>query len=145
MVTKKPNAKVDRIFDELSGKAAPVIIRREKDFERFNLRKFRAEALVKQNYKCRYCRDLMTSETVTAEHKKPKYIGGRTEANNIAASCYPCNNAKQTMTDGEFMREVKQPRRTAHINIWRAHIRRKLNLATERACRNILRAVGMPT
>lgn len=64
---------------------------------------YRDEALVGQDMCCRYCRDALTYRTSTVEHRIPRSRHGDSRRKNIAATCQPCNTAKGSMTDSEFM------------------------------------------
>jgi 5-methylcytosine-specific restriction endonuclease McrA len=98
---------------------------------------FRADALTEQGGACCYCYEPLTSKTVTADHVRPRIKGGVTERKNIKASCRACNMAKSAMTPTGFVAAIKYPKPGDSIHIWFAHYRRRIFLATARACERI--------
>jgi hypothetical protein len=106
------------------------------------LRRGKTAALEAQSGCCKYCFEPLTVRLATAEHRVPKSKGGSNLAHNIDAACADCNLAKATMTAGAFLKAVKQPEGHG-FHIWRAWMRRRLWLATHRACRNIGYAAGL--
>ena len=60
-----------------------------------------------QNWKCCFCGCYMTEiagkkNSVTVEHVVPKSMGGTDDVENLAASCYRCNNNRGTKDANEF-------------------------------------------
>ena len=60
-----------------------------------------------QNWKCCFCGCYMTEihskkNSVTVEHVIPKSMGGTDDVENLAASCYRCNNNRGTKDANEF-------------------------------------------
>lgn len=51
-------------------------------------------ALMRDQYRCHYCRCPLTLETVTLDHKRPRSAGGNSTTGNLVAACKPCNTAK---------------------------------------------------
>jgi 5-methylcytosine-specific restriction endonuclease McrA len=52
---------------------------------------------------CVYCGKSLTLKTATFDHVKPLSAGGYDRNSNGAIACESCNNAKGSMTKGEFM------------------------------------------
>lgn len=107
------------------------------------LRRFKAEALTEQGGCCRYCFAPLTIRTATADHVKAKSKGGTNARKNIIAACADCNFAKASLNVLSFTRQIKQPRPGSSFAIWMAWSRRRVWLATHRACRNIRYAAGL--
>jgi 5-methylcytosine-specific restriction endonuclease McrA len=51
---------------------------------------------------CAYCKSALTRSNTSFDHALPLSRGGDTAPANLRLACKPCNNAKGTMTDGEF-------------------------------------------
>jgi hypothetical protein len=62
--------------------------------------KVRSEVLARANYHCEYCRTYsrLTGMPLVMEHIHPKTAGGKDESENLAASCYRCNEFKGAKT-----------------------------------------------
>lgn len=53
---------------------------------------------------CKYCgKQIIGKEVVTVDHKTPVCRGGETVEENLAISCYPCNQEKDDMTIEEYI------------------------------------------
>jgi HNH endonuclease len=100
------------------------------------VRMFKQEALARQNGKCAYCREPVTFGAAVADHIRPKSKGGLDRADNIAAACEPCDETKADLSFEEFKARVKSPWGD-HQGFLEAWSRRRIWLATERACRRI--------
>lgn len=52
--------------------------------------------------RCEYCRypQIISGDILHLEHIIPKYLGGKTELENLALSCSHCNQRKGTKVDG---------------------------------------------
>lgn len=60
--------------------------------------------------KCMYCSCLLTKNSFTIDHVKPKSKGGKTNWENIVACCKPCNDKKGGKTCEEVkMFPIKKP------------------------------------
>lgn len=103
----------------------------------------REDALREQRGRCRYCFEPLAYRTATAEHRKPRSAGGGNGRDNIAASCQPCNSLKGSLGERAFVRDIKAPPTGSPVRLWLAWSRRRVNLATMRACRGILRSAGL--
>lgn len=116
--------------------------RRERNRDAKWTRMFRVEAWIEQRGKCGYCHEPITRAAATADHRHPIIRGGSTTRHNIKAACDPCNKAKGNMTEGEFLKAIKNPQPGSSIHIWLAWSRRRIWLATERVCKRIERMVS---
>jgi 5-methylcytosine-specific restriction endonuclease McrA len=103
---------------------------------------YRTEALAEQGNGCAYCFAPLTAKCATADHKKARSKGGTTEKENIKAACAPCNTAKGSNSEAAFKRRIKNPEPGDSILIWLAWSRRRIWLATRRACKRIAESVG---
>ncbi len=104
----------------------------------------RQDALKEQHGRCLYCHDPLRVTTATAEHRKARSKGGSDRADNIGASCQPCNSLKGSMGEKAFVKLIKSPPPGSSLPVLLAWSRRRINVATLRACRNIARAAGLP-
>lgn len=106
---------------------------------------YRREALADQNGRCAYCCEPLRPGEATADHKVPHIKGGPVSRKNIAAACYACNQAKGSLSTGEFMNLIRGREAPRGASIWmlRAWMRRRLALRTDRSCRRILKSVGV--
>ena len=98
----------------------------------------RSMALADQEGRCGYCKTRLSQDTVTADHIIPRSRGGSNRRVNIVASCRACNAAKGDMSLQKFLKAVKACDGGFAIKL--AWVRRSINLATDRAVRNIERA-----
>lgn len=48
----------------------------------------------RKHWPCRYCGALLTVETATVDHIKPKALGGKNRPKNFALACLRCNQKK---------------------------------------------------
>ena len=64
--------------------------------------KLRLDLLNSCGWRCVYCRCLLTMETLTVDHIKPKAQGGNGDRANLAPACFDCNRAKQDRTPAEW-------------------------------------------
>lgn len=54
-------------------------------------------------WKCRYCRVLLTADTITQDHQIPLIRGGSNWPANLVPCCKTCNSKKRTKTAKEFL------------------------------------------
>lgn len=101
------------------------------------VRVYRADAVTQQAGRCAYCRSGLTMRDATADHVHARHNGGQTSRGNIKAACAPCNLTKKAMSEKAFMAKIKSPGPADSIYVWLAWSRRRIALATERACRRI--------
>lgn len=57
-----------------------------------------------QGWACHYCGRPLSLEEAVVDHKLAVGRGGRTEPDNLVASCRVCNRAKGDRPYGEFVR-----------------------------------------
>lgn len=115
----------------------------QRKFESHVLSAHKREALAEQGGVCRYCLAPLTHRTATADHKLARSRGGTNERRNIVAACEPCNKAKGSMAVLSFTKCIKNPL-GASLAIHLAWSRRRVWLATYRACRGISYSAGLP-
>jgi len=116
--------------------------RKTKMIEADIVRRSRLEAWEKQARCCKYCFEPLTFAKSTAEHRVPKSKGGTNMRANIDAACAPCNRAKGSTSAKAFLAMLRHPEGVP-FNVLMAWSRRRIWLATHRACRNIRRSVGL--
>lgn len=102
----------------------------------------RETARARQDSKCLYCRDRLTAETATREHRVPRSLGGSDRQENIGASCQCCNLTKGSTPEGKFKNIIKHPQHGDSVHVWLAWSRRRINLAVERSEKRIGAAMG---
>ena len=66
------------------------------------LLRLRLDLLDQTGGRCAYCRCVLTVETVTVDHIKPKAQRGNGDRANLAPACFDCNRAKQDRTPEEW-------------------------------------------
>lgn len=108
------------------------------------LRNHRREAWEEQGRCCKYCFAPLEFKQTTADHKVPRSKGGMNLRENIICACAPCNMAKGSWNILSFTKAIKSPPPGAPIQIHLAAARRRIWLATHRACRRINYSVGLP-
>lgn len=106
------------------------------------LRTYKAEALAEQAGCCKYCFAPLDKVAATADHITPRSKGGTSMRKNIVACCVECNLAKGSWNVLSFNRAIRNPEGHS-FKIWRAWSRRRIWLATHRACRRIRYSVGL--
>jgi 5-methylcytosine-specific restriction endonuclease McrA len=104
------------------------------------VRVYRTEALTEQSGRCAYCHAPITVRAATADHFVARHNGGTTTKENIKATCQDCNKLKGHKAASAFLNAIKHPEPGDRIEIWLAWSRRRIFLATERACSRIERA-----
>ena len=119
-------------------------MRPAKRLERQYITAGRADAARRQADCCKYCFEPFNVSAATADHRQARNKGGSNLSHNIDAVCASCNLLKGSMTPGAFAKIIKRPPPGSELGLLMAWSRRRLWLATHRACRNILRAVGRP-
>lgn len=85
----------------------PVIVKREGkpdevlpkpkaelDSRRFASKLLRAEVLLRDNYRCRYCGVYTPDDLANIDHVIPWKHGGRTRIDNLVTCCVECNKRK---------------------------------------------------
>ena len=64
--------------------------------------------------RCRYCGD---SSPLERDHRQPMSRGGHNQISNIVPACLPCNRAKSTDTEDEYLKKLRR--------MWGRRVRRK--------------------
>lgn len=84
----------------------------------------RRQVVEEANYRCEYCKTSarLTGMPLVMEHIFPRSLGGSSDRNNLAASCYRCNEFKGARTEAldpetNQLTELFNPR----IHDWQAH------------------------
>jgi len=99
----------------------------------------RQELSDKQDGKCAYCYDDVPKDRQTFDHVKARSMGGVDNIDNGVMACEDCNYIKGAYSKNQFLKLIKNPTSFRTRMIW---MRRRINLATMRAVRNIMRSVG---
>lgn len=110
----------------------------ERDWRRM----YKAEALAVQDRRCAYCYSELTRKDATADHVVARSRGGQTQRINIKAACDRCNRLKGSMGERAFVRLIKNPKPGDGLGVWLAWSRRRISLATMRACNAIMASVS---
>ena len=72
----------------------------------------RRALLMRDDYTCQYCGAQPGKEHLTMDHIMPRSRGGRTDWENVATACAPCNRKKSNRTPEEaHMKLFKPPTR----------------------------------
>ena len=102
-----------------------------------------SEALTQQNGACQYCKEPLPRSRATADHKIPRCRYGRDTKENIVAACKSCNQAKGSLSEGQFWKLIKRDfphgAPSSIIVVWAA---RRIWKRTHRASDRIMRASG---
>ena len=64
------------------------------DHRRYASHTQRKLVLIRDKYRCRYCGTKVTMDSANIDHVEPWIFGGRTELDNLVASCRNCNKLK---------------------------------------------------
>jgi 5-methylcytosine-specific restriction endonuclease McrA len=91
----------------------PDVIRliRYRRVPRQNRSVSRKGILLRDNFSCQYCGKQLPAGDLTLDHVVPRSRGGLSTWENLAASCFPCNNRKRDRTPQEAgLTLAKQPR-----------------------------------
>jgi 5-methylcytosine-specific restriction endonuclease McrA len=100
----------------------PSVVRLKKYVRTFrrtmNARCTRKNVLMRDRYACQYCGISCSAATITIDHVFPRSRGGKTNWDNVAAACHPCNRRKANRTPEEAgMRLAKKPRRPTWVDL----------------------------
>lgn len=119
---------------------------RSRVYERTFRTVYKTAALKKQQGKCLYCTEYLPLKLATAEHKKPRSLGGKTTSENIDAACRRCNQLKGSYSKSEFNQAINNP--DIKRDTWPLHlagIEMRIIRRTERACKNIMSIIRRPS
>jgi 5-methylcytosine-specific restriction endonuclease McrA len=72
------------------------------DFNRHNV-------YLRDHHTCQYCQKKFPANELTYDHVVPRKDGGKTNWDNIASSCYPCNQEKAHHRSMKPMNPPRQP------------------------------------
>ena len=112
---------------------------------------YRDDALRDQGMRCAYCREPLRIGESTADHVNPRVNGGPTKRKNIKACCEECNGAKGHWPVKKFRCAIRDPSSIdmaamslpKRMQVWRAHIRFRINTRLERFEKKLRKAVGL--
>ena len=82
----------------------PTVVMMKPEYYRYvphqkkNISPKKKRILLRDNYKCQYCDTRAGPEKLNIDHVVPKAKGGKSEWNNLVASCIRCNNDKDCRT-----------------------------------------------
>ena len=65
-----------------------------KDPVRYAPHLLRLQILIRDDYKCRFCKTPLTLNSANIDHVMPWHLGGPTNAENMVAICRACNKKK---------------------------------------------------
>lgn len=84
-----------------------------KEFQQHNgkIEFSKKNVFLRDNYTCQYCSNHFHSDDLTFDHVIPRKLGGKTNWENIASACLPCNQAKSDTTK---MKPMKAPHRPSY-------------------------------
>lgn len=68
----------------------------------------RQNIFFRDNFTCQYCHERFSPHKLTLEHVLPRSRGGKTNWQNIVASCFPCNQRKRGRTPEEANMKLKK-------------------------------------
>jgi len=82
-----------------------VLSARSRWAKQYDLSKKDIDKLIKEaiGTKCTYCKEEITTENMSLDHKKPQDRGGSNEIDNLEIVCQRCNVRKGSLTAGEFV------------------------------------------
>lgn len=69
----------------------------------------RRALLMRDDYTCQYCGIQPGKEHLTMDHILPRSRGGKTEWENMATACAPCNRKKGNRTPEEAHMKLRRP------------------------------------
>lgn len=71
------------------------------------------QIVVQQGHRCYYCKRAMKSKDFTLDHLIPQMRGGTDDRDNLVATCKPCNQDKESMTEEEY-NEYRRSKKIIH-------------------------------
>lgn len=105
------------------------------------MKAYRSSALTSQGGCCKYCLQPLSRRAATVDHRFPRSKGGTDNKANLAAACYPCNVAKGSRSEAQFLAAIKG-NGSVDTNLLLVRFRRRMWTATHASCRRIMTAVG---
>jgi 5-methylcytosine-specific restriction endonuclease McrA len=115
----------------------------QRNLDRAFVRAFRVDAASGQENKCAYCRDDLTSKSISADHIDPRSNRGKDGRNNILASCRKCNSVKGSMPVILFQQKIANPKHGDNIHIWLIWSSRRINARLEKFQARMNRLFGV--
>jgi 5-methylcytosine-specific restriction endonuclease McrA len=91
----------------------------------------RKNILLRDRYTCQFCGRVMAAGELTLDHVIPRSRGGRTDWDNLVASCHPCNHRKGDRLPEEAGLRLLRPPRPFTIHTSR-HLMRLMGKSDER-------------
>lgn len=89
---------------------AVLQLRKPLDSMKRGIKFSRINVFTRDNFKCQYCGTRKEMKELNYDHVVPRIKGGKTVWENIATSCYPCNDRKAGRTPEQAgMKLLKRP------------------------------------
>ncbi len=81
----------------------PAVIREHRPVKiKHAIRFSRVNVYLRDKFRCQYCGDRFVAKDLTYDHVVSRMHGGKTEWNNVVASCRACNGAKGSKSCDEW-------------------------------------------
>jgi len=104
-----------------------IAMKRKSRVRKISIKFSRANVLLRDGHRCMYCGNEFEAEQLNYDHVIPRSKKGRTEWDNIVASCFPCNSRKGDRTPEEAgMPLIRKPKKPA----WLPVVPKKFDLRT---------------
>jgi 5-methylcytosine-specific restriction endonuclease McrA len=81
----------------------------------------RKNILLRDNYTCQYCGLRSGPEKLNIDHVIPKGQGGKSDWNNLVASCVKCNNKKDCRTPKQADMAIRKKPRKPDFLVFTLH------------------------
>lgn len=107
----------------------PSIVRmtRKTRSRKVSIKFSRANVLLRDGHQCQFCGSEFEAHQLNYDHVLPRSRGGRTDWENIVASCFPCNARKGDRTPEEAKMPLRRQPRKPH---WLPVVPKKFDLRT---------------
>jgi len=87
-----------------------VRLRRSVSRQKQGVKFSRINVFTRDGFRCQYCGVRKEMKDLNYDHVIPRIMGGKTEWDNIATSCYPCNSRKDRRTPEQAgMKLLRRP------------------------------------
>lgn len=83
----------------------------------------RKNILLRDRYSCQFCGRVLPASELTLDHVIPRSRGGRTDWDNLVASCHACNNLKGDRLPEEAGLQLHRPPRPLTLHTSRQLMR----------------------
>lgn len=60
----------------------------------------------RDEYRCVYCGNLVSEQTASLDHLRPRELDGTNDPRNLVTACISCNASKQDLPLREFLRRL---------------------------------------